>query len=151
MFIIAVGIAGIGVSFAQNSIPLTLEDLGLGEDFIESPISSYSVTLETTRVCPSPAGCKILITACLFESVDFILGPASIICKLTDGSGISDDGDPTNDKFGKVIAEGKLELAGGYVANTEVTIPITQTAFPDANKVANIKDIKIVTVGPPVT
>ena len=144
LFIIAVGIAGIGVGFAQNTIRLSLEDLGLGEDFIKSPVSSFTVNTEITRVCPSPAGCKTLITACLFKSADSIPGPARIICKLTDAS----NGPGVH---GKVIAEGSLPLQNGYTSNIEVRIKIDQFAFPDSNKVKNIKDIKIVTLGPPVT
>ena len=150
VFIIAIGIAGVGAGFAQNTILLSLEDLGLGEDFLKSPITSFTVSLEKTRTCQG-AACRNLVTACKFESVDSIPGPATIICKLTDGSGITPDPNDI-DKFGKVIAEGKVCLVGGYSGNhLPLRIPIDQKAFPNSNDVRVVKDIKIVTLGPPPT
>ena len=156
--IIGTGIVGMTMGFASNTIDLNVQQLGVGEEFIGTPITTANVDFQLEKVLRDPSAAKNdeffvnLITGCSFSTPEPIAGPARVICKLTDGSGISNDGDPTNDKFGKVIAEGFLDLQQGYVpgqscAAGRCIIPILQTAFDDSNDVQNIHDVKIIVKG----
>ena len=146
--VIIIGMIGTTVGFAQNTVSLTLQDLGLGEDLLLSPISAADVTLKTKFVfIPSSSGVpgmyKKIISDCLFRSTESIPGSATIICKLIDGSN-------GPKKLGKVVAEGKINLQSGYMAGKTITIPITQTAFPLANAAQTIQAAKLVVSGPDI-
>ena len=146
--IIGIGIVGMSVGFAQNAILLNVQQLGVGENFITSPISAADVDFELAKVQrsidPTPNNADDyfvnLITGCSFHSGQDIQGPATIICKLTDDRN-------GKDKFGAVIAEGRSFLPNGYTHDTRIVIPIVQTAFPDANDVQHVHDVKIVVKG----
>ena len=146
--IIVMGIIGMSVGFASNTVTLSLQDLGVGEEFVESPIADSNVKFTVAKV-PVPGGgtrpaFKNVITKCLFKSDEGIAAPATIICKLLDGRN-------GPNQFGAVIAEGRRDLPGGYTANTTIEILITQKAFPFANEVVNIKGVKVVVLGPDPT
>ena len=136
------------VGFAQNTVPLNLQDLGVGEELLTSPISGSTVDFKVEKVVVGFGGSrpifKNLITKCLFKSGEDIPGPATIICKLLDGRNGAG-------KFGAVIAEGRLVLPSGYTHGTITEIPITQKAFPFANEVVNIKGVKVIIQGPDTT
>ena len=146
------------MGFASNTIDLNVQQLGVGEEFIGTPITAANVDFELAKVerTGDPATQQDdffvnLITGCSFSTGQTFSGPARVICKLTDGSGITPD--PTiPDEFGKVIAEGFLDLPTGYpdatlCPNGRCIIPIIQTAFDDANEVQNIHDVKIIVKG----
>ena len=150
--IIGIGIVGMSVGFAQNAILLNVQQLGVGENFITSPISAADVDFELGKVqrsvdaIPNNADDYFvnLITGCSFRTAEEIKGPATVICKLTDDRN-------GKDKFGAVIAEGRVELPNGLAANTRTVIPIIQTAFQDANDVQLVHDVKIIVQGPDPT
>ena len=151
--VIGIGIVGMSVGFASNTIALNVQQLGVGEDFITSPISAADVDFELLKV-HNPGNDQQLntvddyfaniITGCSFHSKESIRGPALVICKLTD-----DRNPPKNgvEQFGKVIAEGRLALANGYQASNRIVVPISQVAYLEANDVQNIHDVKIVVQG----
>lgn len=148
LVVVIMGMIGTTVGFAQNTVSITLQDLGLGEDFLLSPIGKADVTLKTKFVFipPShgvPPMYKQIISDCLFRSTESIPGSATIICKLLD-----DSNGPKN--LGKIVAEGRVDLQTGYTAGTTIKIPITQTAFPMANAAKTILGAKIVVSGPDI-
>ena len=157
--IIGTGIVGMTMGFASNTIDLNVQQLGVGEEFIGTPITTANVDFELAKVERGlgTASNELddffvnLITGCSFSTGETFAGPARVICKLTDGSGITPDQTDV-DAFGKVIAEGFLDLPIGYpdatlCPNGRCVIPITQTAFDDSNDVQNIHDVKIIVKG----
>ena len=48
--IIGTGIVGMSVGFASNTIALNVQQLGVGEEFITSPISAANVDFELEKV-----------------------------------------------------------------------------------------------------
>ena len=154
--IIGTGIVGMSVGFASNTIALNVQQLGVGENFIQTPVKNADVDFELAKVQRSVDNIANngddyfvnLITACSFHTAQDIPGPATVICKLTDNRNDVKNADGTvTQHFGGVIAEGRTFLPTGYVHDTKLIIPIVQTIYPDANDVQNIHDVKIVVKG----
>jgi hypothetical protein len=134
--IAAVVAAAVGVGSLNNTITLLVQQFGVGSADIQSPITNAAVDF-TIEAIPSQDGTELknVITACSFHSDEDVELGSKIICKLTDVNH-------------KVIAEGTLTLVQPYVASTTVHVPITITAFPNANAVVNVKDVTLIVIGP---
>lgn len=135
-------------AFSENDLQTSVIS---AEAETETIITSADVAFESETQPRDPDGIPnthdefflYIITACIFHSNESIPGPDIIItCKLTD-----DANGP--DVHGNVIAQGTVTLEDGYTASNRVPIPITETAFPDANEVQIVHDVKIVIEGPP--
>ena len=158
--IIGTGIVGMTMGFASNTIDLNVQQLGVGEEFIGTPITQANVDFQLEKVerTGDPATERDdffvnLITGCSFSTAEPITGPARVICKLTDNRNDVRNADGTvTQHFGAVIAEGFLDMPTGYpdtqlCPNGRCVIPILQTAFDDSNDVQNIHDVKIIVKG----
>ena len=164
--VVAVAAALIGTGFlAQGgNIALWVQSLGWGEQDLQAPISHAFIDLNLKKVAnPGPDGepgtgdeyFDNIISSCSFHSDQSIrsadptseLSPGLIICKLTDERDLA-------------IAEGRILLNGeqepdcpqtqrtvGYQSSQHLIIDICQTAFPGANDVQKVTDVKIVVEG----
>ena len=162
--VIGTGILGMTMGFASNTISLTVQKLGVGEEFIGTAVTHANIDFvlnPTLRDNHTPNN-KLddffvnLITGCSFSTDETIPGPATVICKLTDNRNDVKNADGTvTQHFGAVIAEGRKELPQGYpdaqlCPNGRCVIDIDTVnglAFDDANDVQNIHDVKIVVKG----
>ena len=163
--VVAAAAALIGTGFLGNggNIALWVQSLGWGEQDLKAPISHAFIDLNLKKI-PNDNGTPTdrsddffdnVIHSCSFHSDQSIrsadtateLSPGVIICKLTD------DRD-------KAIAEGRILLNGkadpacpqtdstvGYESSQHLNIDICQTAFPGANDVQKVHDVKIVVEG----
>lgn len=163
--VVAVAAALIGTGFLGEggNIALWVQSLGWGEQDLQAPISHAFIDLNLKKIANN-AGTPDdnsddyfdnVISSCSFHSDQDIrsadpaseLSPGLIICKLTD------DRD-------KAIAEGRILLNGqqepdcpqtqttvGYESSQHLIIDICQTAFPGANDVQKVTDVKIVVEG----
>ena len=137
-----VGVVAVSVStgLLMPGVPVfNLQNVAINEETFVTPITTANVDIEISKVegfnVQGKTVFKNRINECSFHTPSNGLGAGStLICKLTDS-----DGD--------VIAEGKLVLANGLTPSVVTFIPILQTAFPDANEVQNIDDIKIIILG----
>jgi hypothetical protein len=136
--IAAVVATAIGVGSLNNTITLIIQQFGVGEGDIESPITSAAVDFRIEAVTVgegNQAELKNLITACSFHTNEDMEAGSEIICKLTDAQG-------------KVVAEGTLTLATAYQASQTLSVPITIFAYPGSNSVTNIHDVILIVSGP---
>lgn len=139
--VMVIAATGLSVGFLSNTINLTVQNLGVGEQDLTSPITNATIDLNVNQTLVDPdtipdSGDEFFantIDECSFHSQENIVGNNTIICKLTDINGTA-------------IAEGSIDLSG-YTASTTEFIPIDSTAFTDANDVRNIHDVTIVVVG----
>ena len=161
--VVAVAAALIGTGFLGEggNIALWVQSLGWGEQDLQAPISHAFIDLNLKKIANdngtpednSDDYFDNVISACSFHSdqdiisADDDISPGLIICKLTD------DRD-------KAIAEGRILLNGeqepdcpqtettdGYESSQHLNIDICQTAFPGANDVQKVTDVKIVVEG----
>ena len=169
--VVAAALIGTGFLGEGGNIQLFLQSLGWGEQDLQAPISHAFIDLNLKKI-RNDAGTTgtvaddyfdNVISSCSFHSDQSILAsPAGnqelssgvIICKLTDPRDLA-------------IAEGKILLNGvaneecpqdaadlanlrshnGYFASEHINIQICQTAFPGANDVQKVTDVKIVVEG----
>ena len=140
--LIGVAAAATGIGFLNTEIVLNVQNLGVGSEDLETPISSANVDLSIGKVELVDANDVSyfvnVIDACSFhydaddnENFPGLADGSQVICKLT--------------KDGNVVAEGSLE--GTFVASTTYMIPITDFAYDGANDVKNVNDITIVALG----
>jgi len=144
VWIVIVGVAAVAMStgFLSTDFAITAQNLGVAETNLVSPINTASIDFTISKISGiNPVSNQPLfknrIIACSFHSPTALLAGTTIICKLTD-----DDDD--------VIAEGKIVLTTvGYAGSSPgLNIPIQQTAFPNANSVQEVHDVKIVVLDP---
>ena len=163
--VVAVAAALIGTGFLGEggNIALWVQSLGWGEQDLQAPISHAFIDLNLKKIANN-AGTPDdnsddyfdnVISSCSFHSDQSIrsadpataLSPGVIICKLTDERDLA-------------IAEGRILLNGqqepdcpqtqttvGYESSQHLIIDICQTAFPGANDVQKVTDVKIVVEG----
>jgi len=147
--LLGVAAAALGTGFLSTGFTLNVQNLGVQETDLVSPVSTVNVDLELLKVetgmHPDQGGVggnspqthfHNIIDKCSFHTPTTLSKTTVIICKLTD-----DDDD--------VIAEGKLTLITTYVGSSGgLFVPITQTVFHFSNDVQEIHDVKIVVLGP---
>src|SRR3990172_5872588 len=135
-----VGVAAMAMSmrFLTNTFVLNVQTLGVAEEDLISPIKTANVDLELTRLVAGPDGDSTrthyhnVIHQCSFHTFTTLGTCSTIICKLTD---LDDD----------VIAEGKVVLARTLTGSSDyMFIPIDNLAYPNANDVQKVHDVKIV-------
>ena len=142
--LIAVAAGATGVGFLNTNIMLNVQNLGVGSENLETPISNANVDLSIAIVngidTEGNSVFKNVIESCSFhypETAGFpglnddTQGEATVICKLT--------------KDGNVVAEGSDT---GYFASSETyIIKITDLAYDGANFVNNVNDLTLVVLG----
>jgi len=134
--LIGVAATATGVGFLNTEIMLNVQNLGVGSDTIETPISDANVDLsiEAVEVFDEASGQSIFLNVIDFCSFHYpanqnfpgLNGPgdSTVICKLTED--------------GNVVAEGSL--TGLFEASVTKMIPIDNLAFPGANSVLSVND-----------
>jgi len=142
--LIGVAAAATSVGFLNTNIMLTVQNFGVGEETLETPISDANIDFSIGRmVTQDESGRTIfmnIIDACSFHYPEentsvypgLAFGSTKVICKLTDENG-------------NVVAEGTR--VGMIAASQTVNIAITDIAYDGANKVDNIHDVTIVALG----
>ncbi len=142
--LIGVAAAATSVGFLNTNIMLTVQNFGVGEETLETPISDANIDFSIGRMVTSDAAGRTIfmniIDACSFHYPEentavypgLAFGSTKVICKLTD-------------KNGNVVAEGTR--VGMIDASQTVHIAITDLAYDGANKVNNIHDVTIVALG----
>ena len=145
ILIAIVAVAAIGMSsgflFGNTTFSLIAQDLGAKETDLKSPINTARVDFRivTVRIAGdqnsnNPVAYANVIDACSFHSDSNIPRGGQITCKLTHNNNI--------------VAEGTLKLLdAGYTHSTQIYIPIQHVAYPLANDVQNINDVKIIVLG----
>ncbi len=137
--LIGVAAAATGVGFLNTNIMLNVQNFGVGEATLETPISDTNIDLSVGRMVTSDASGRTIfmniIDACSFHYPDNSAFPgldsasATVICKLTD-------------KNGNVIAEGEQMQA--FFPSQTTSIRITDLAYENSNFIQNVEDITIV-------
>ena len=127
--VVAAGAMGTGFLNNTNGIDLWIQQFGVGEGDISSPVSHAFVDFNIVRTTEAGAF-KNIINECSLILNDDVGEGGKIFCKLTDWAG-------------DIIAEGSIMLVNPYVSHTEVIVPIT-----DGNRnVLQVKDVIIVVQG----
>lgn len=135
-----VGIAAIalGAGSLTNVINLTVQDFGVGEETIVSPVDSASVDFHIGQKNTNNVLYNVVDECTIVADKD--LGAGSLVfCKLTDSTG-------------NIAAEGhKTVTPDTLAAGSPITIPIDQLAItvaPFSNNVKNIHDVMVVVQAP---
>lgn len=169
---VVVAAALIGTGFLGNggNIQLFLQQLGWGEQDLQAPISHAFIDLNLKKIRNDAGTTNTVaddffdnvIKSCSFHSDQSIastpqgndeLSPGVIICKLTDerDKAIAEGRILLNGNVDPECAQEEVDLAklsnGGYHASDHINIQICQTAFPGANDVQKVTDVKIVVEG----
>ena len=172
--VVAAALIGTGFLGNANNIVLWVQSLGWGEQDLQAPISHAYIDLNLKKLKndagtsnnPNDDYFDNVISSCSFHSDQDIpaadtsqqgveeLSSGVIICKLTD-------------ERNRAIAEGRILLNGqpeeecpqnaedldnlsennGYAESEHINIQICQTAFPGANDVQKVTDVKIIVEG----
>ena len=123
---VAAGAMGTGFLNNTNGINLWIQQFGVGEGDIMSPVTHAFVDFNIVRTTEAGAF-KNIINQCDLILNDDLKAGAKVFCKLTDWAG-------------DIVAEGSTVLTAPYVSNTPLPVPIT-----DGNRnVLIIKDVIIV-------
>jgi len=128
---VAAGAMGTGFLNNTNGINLWIQQFGVGEGDITSPVTHAFVDFDIQRVASAsgPAGTfDNVIANCLLKFNDDLNTGAKVFCKLTDWAG-------------DIISEGSTVLIAPYVSNTPLTVPIGPAGN---NNVLQVKDVIIV-------
>jgi len=138
-----VGIAGgaMSIGFLGNDISLTVQQLGVGDATLQTPITQADIEFSIDRVSGSvlvgsttETQTHNVISACHITPNGTIDAGSHVFCKLTDENG-------------NVVAEGQTELSHTVITDGMLWITIDPTDFA-ANKVQNVHDVVLVVQGP---
>jgi len=123
---VAAGAMGTGFLNNTNGIDLWIQQFGVGEGDITSPVSHAFVDFDIVRITQGNAF-KNIVESCDLRFDDDLKAGAKVFCKLTDWAG-------------DIIAEGRTMLANDYVSHDTLNVPVT-----DGNRnVLLVKDVIIV-------
>ena len=126
---VAAGAMGTGFLNNDNGINLWIQQFGVGEGDIETPVTHAKVDFNIVRTTEAGAF-KNIINECAITLNDDLGAGGKIFCKLTDWAG-------------DIIAEGVTMLTNQLDSHTEVNVPVT-----DGNRnVVSVKDVLIVVQG----
>ena len=124
----AIGVLGVG--YLNNDINLWIQEFGVGEGIIQSPVIETELSILIT-----PDGPDDFITACEFTSIDTdLIAGTKIYCKLYDGPDIKTAG---------IIATGFIKLDPLVPMNTIISIPINEFSFEGSNNVDFVQNVLI--------
>ncbi len=143
--IVGVAVAGLGFGFLDNEINLTdmVQQFGVGEATIESPVSAAYIDfeIEKTRGVINVGGANVkvfknIISECLIQVDKQLVPDTKVICKLTDINS-------------NVVIEGMKTIVNTVQTKTPITVPIVFTGSgTPSNLVNNIHDVQLVVIGP---
>ena len=125
----------LSVGYLANDVKLWMQDYGVGDGDIPTPIMTSNLKILITRF-NTPTGFIDLITGCEFTSVDKDLPSGTkLSCNLFQGPDV---------RTAAVIATGLEEIAPpGLLSNTPFIIPIEQTSFMNSNDVRYVQNVAV--------
>ena len=135
-----VGIAGgaMSVGFLGNTISLDVQQIGVGETDLASPIDAAKIDFTIMRASGSVNGGTVethnVIAKCHITPEQEIANLSTIFCKLTDIDG-------------NVVAEGQKQLTTHLAPGSTIWVTVDPSDFP-ANRVQNVHDVTLVVQGP---
>jgi len=134
-----VGIAGgaMSIGFLGNTIDLSVQQLGVGERTLQSPITQADIEFSIDRQSGLVNGITEthnVISECHITPGQTILAGSHVFCKLTDING-------------NVVAEGATWDIDQVDAGSMLWIEIDPEDFA-SNKVQNVHDVVLVVQGP---
>jgi len=132
--VIAIAVTGIGVGSLGNTISLNVQNIGVGDEFIDSPISNANIDFNIVKEQGNQNNYKNVIADCIVQPDKEIVALSKVYCKLTD-------------KDGFVAAEGVTVLQTHLNAGSILTIPIDDPTFVNS-QVQNIHDVILVVQSP---
>ena len=128
---VAAGALGTGFLNNTNGINLWIQQFGVGEGDIMSPVTHAFVDFDIQRI-PTVSGAEgtfdNVIKNCVLKFNDNLGPGAKVFCKLTDWAG-------------DIISEGSTVLVNSLSTNTQVTVPIGPGGN---NNVLQVKDVIII-------
>ena len=133
-----IAIAALGVGYLGNDMSLSVQQFGVGETDIPSPVTNAGLTIIIEREFGATlqgntvvtGAFKDFITKCVFKSTDQDLLPGTkLFCKLLGHENID---------IAQIIAEGILMIDTTVPAGTPITIPIDMIVENNVNFVHNI-------------
>src|SRR3990172_3565624 len=137
---ILAGLSALSVGFLGNDIKLWMQDYGVGDGDIPTPIMTSNLKILITRE-NTATGFDDLITACEFTSVDKDLLPGTkLYCKLFQGPDV---------RTAAVIATGFKEILTSDLPSDTFIIDITDTSFFNSNDVDYVKTVAVEIQNPP--
>ena len=122
---VAAGAMGTGFLNNQNGIDLWIQQFGVGEGDIQTPVTHAKVDFNIIRTGDGPY--QNVIESCDLMFNNNLQAGAEIFCKLTDWDGA-------------IVGEGSVVLGAPLSTNVAVNVPITD----GENDVTIIKDVIIV-------
>jgi hypothetical protein len=131
----------LGVGYLANDVEVWIQQVGIGEGDIESPVTDTDLIIQIVRT-GTPPNHNDHIVQCDFTSNALpLLEGTTLFCKLYNGEDI-----PSS----FVIAEGSIVLSSDYPAGTTIEIPITSPfSFSDANNVKYVRNVAVLVQNPP--
>ncbi len=135
-----VGIAGgaMSIGFLGNTIDLSVQQIGVGDEFLDSPISAATIDFVIARASGTDGSDTTqthnVISVCKITADKDILAGSHVFCKLTGVNGF-------------VVAEGVTWVNNNIPAHQLFTVAISAEDFA-ANKVQNVHDVVLVVQGP---
>lgn len=136
--IIGIAATAIGIGSLNNNIALNVQQLGVGETDLVSPIDEAKVAFGISKLQSNagPGTYKNVIRNCIITNQDEVAIPSGslIYCKLTDIDG-------------NVAAEGTKLLGTPLLAGSSTVVPISDLALIQS-QVQNIHDVILVVQGP---
>ena len=134
-----VGVAAVALSMGSltNVINLDVQDFGVGEETIETPVTQADVDFNIGQVTTGGFLYNV-IDICTITPGQTLDAGSTLFCKLTN----IDD---------QIVAEGHKTVTTQVDAGDPVTIPITQLVLDDppfSHNVKNIHDVLVVIQGP---
>lgn len=169
--VVAAALIGTGFLGQGGNITLFLQTLGWGEQDLQAPISHAFIDLNLKKIRNDAGTTNTVaddyfdnvISSCSFHSDQDILAsplgdqelsPGVIICKLTDERDLAIaegrillNGQPEEECPQNPAELDQLVQNGGYLNSEHLNIDICQTAFPGANDVQKVTDVKIIVEG----
>ncbi len=137
LIVSVIAIAGLGVGYLGNDMSLSVQQFGVGETDIGSPVTQAGLTIIIDRTFgvalsgnTQVDAFKDFITDCVFRSSINDLSPGTkIFCKLLDHENI---------QTANIIAEGITMLGSTVLVGTPITIPIDMIVQNNVNFVHNV-------------
>jgi len=132
--VMAIAVTGLGVGFLGNDITLSVQEIGVGDTLLGSPIEAANIDFNLKKITGNQGFFKNVIVDCIVQPEEDIVADSHVFCKLTD-------------KNGNVAAEGVTWISSGVSAFDVFTIEIDDPNFINS-QVQNIHDIILVVQGP---
>jgi len=132
--VIAIAATGIGVGSLGNTISLSVQNIGVGDEFIESPISHANIDFNIVKEQGNQNNFKNVIADCIIQPDKEIAALSKVFCKLT---GVNGD----------VVAEGVTVLQTHLNAGSILTVPIDDPNFINS-QIQNVHDVILVVQSP---